>query len=203
MKSFGGLIMWRPAISVAILVALGVSTAWAAQPDQAALEQRAASLEKQIGELQRELAQVREALQTRSPRKAVTPHDAVAAFQKNPKQPVTVEFGVERIGYPDAPSRVGDDPEPAISATWDNYLPGGGTLTAIVPPQVYRKLLLPTTDGKTVALAPGKERRQVVEHIERHGLRVTGVLERDAWNGYVIRIEDAKNVELYIAGSGR
>ena len=120
----------------------------------------------------------------------------------HPTKPVTVEFGVERIGVPDTLTRVGEDPDPPIIAKSDNYLPGGGTLTAIFPPRVYKKLLLPAKDAKRVPLTAGKERQQVIEHVEKHGIRVTGVLRDKGFDQYVIVIEDPANVVLYIAGSG-
>ena len=51
-------------------------------------------------------------------------------------------------------------------------------------------------------LTAGKERQQVVEHVEKHGIRVTGVLRDNGFDQYVIVIEDPANVVLYFAGSG-
>jgi hypothetical protein len=175
-----------------------------ARPDAQALQQRAADIERLIADLERELLLVRRELAKVTPRRGLTPYEAVEQFKRFPKEPVTVEFGVEPVGYPDAPTREGDDPEPAIMARWDNYLVGGGTITAIVPPKVYRQLTIPTKEGGKVALTPGQERKQVVKHIEEHGIRVTGVLEPGGINNdqYVIRVDEAANVVLYIKGSG-
>jgi hypothetical protein len=114
--------------------------------DRDELEQRATALEHQIAVLQRELAQVRDELAKFEPARAMTPAEAVAAFLADPKQSVTVEFGVAPIGERSGPVRVGDDPDPPIVAVWDNFLVDGGTLEAVVPPAVYKKLALP---GKT------------------------------------------------------
>jgi hypothetical protein len=174
-------------------------------PEAAGLVERAKNIEGLIASLDRELAHIRGQLARLPGRKGVTPQEAVEQFKRWPKEPVTVEFGVEPVGYPDAPVRLGDDPEPAISARWDNFLPGGGTLTAIVPPAVYRKLAIPAPDGSQTALATGQERAQVVKHMETHGIRVTGLLEPGGFHGedYVIRISKPQEVVLYIKGSGK
>lgn len=177
----------------------------AESPDADSLRQRAETIERLIAALQDELAYIRRQLGTPPQRKAVSPSEAVEQFKRFPKEPVTVEFGVEPVGYPDAPSRLGDDPEPAISARWDNRLIGGGTLTAIVPPAVYRKLLLPASDGTMRSPAPGEERKAVVRHIETHGIRVTGVVMPGGFQGedYTILVADPASVVLYIKGSGQ
>jgi hypothetical protein len=193
-----------------LIVALAAHAGAAAEPlrdgktDAQALQQRAADLERMIADLERELLQVRRELSKSPLRRGVTPQEAVEQFKRFPKEPVTVEFGVEPIGFPDAPIREGDDQEPAIMARWDNYLVGGGTLTAIVPSKVYRQLTIPTKEGGKVALTSGQERSQVVKHIEEHGIRVTGVLEPGGINNvqYVIRVDEPENVVLYIKGSG-
>jgi hypothetical protein len=183
-----------------LLLTLGLESA--GEDTKAVLEKQAASLEHRIADLQRELAAVRAKLEKLSPQKALTPAQAVESFRKNPTESVTVEFGVERIGVQDTLTRVGDDPDPSIIAKWDNYLPGGGTLTAILPPSVYKKLLLPTNEGKKVPLTPGSERQQVVDHVEKHGIRVTGLLRDKGFDQYVIVVADSEKVVLYIAGSG-
>lgn len=173
-----------------------------AADDPVTLEKRTAHLEKEIDRFQRELAQVREALAKQRPPKAVSPVEAVSMFRKDPNQIVTVEFGVQKIGYPDGPIPIGEDPEPAISATWDNYLVDGGTLTAVIPPRIYRKLTLPGKEGSRVALSPGMQRKQVVAHIEANGVRVTGAIKEISPNRFTIFIDDAAKVVLYIKGSG-
>lgn len=174
-------------------------------PDEAVLRQRADNIERLIASLESELAHVRGQLATLPSGKGVTPQQAVEQFQRFPKTPVTVEFGVEPIGYPDVLIRPGDDPEPAIWATWDNRLIGGGTLTAIIPPAVYRQLQLPSADGAKTPLTPGQERAQVVSHIEKHGVRVTGILEPTGFHDrdYLIHVSDPAKVSLYIKGSGQ
>ena len=178
--------------------------AFAGPPEAAGLAERAKCIEGLIASLEQELAHVRRQLAGLPGRKGVTPQEAVAQFKRSPADPVTVEFGVEPVGYPDAPIRMGDDPEPAISAVWDNRLVGGGTLTAIIPPAVYRKLTIPGPDGSQAALSPGQERAQVVKHIESHGIRVTGILEPGKFRNedYVIRISEPENAVLYVKGSG-
>ncbi len=189
---------------------LGIATAaqnplLADSPDHGSLRQRADAIERLIASLQDELAHIRSQLDKPSHRKAVTPQEAVEQFKRFPKEPVTVEFGVEPIGYPDVIVRVGDDPEPPIWARWDNRLVGGGTLTAIVPPAVYRKLTLPATDASQKPLTLRDERKEVVRHIETHGIRVTGILMPGGLHGedYTIQITDPANVVLYIKGSGQ
>jgi hypothetical protein len=174
-------------------------------PDADSLRQRVAAIERLIASLQEELVDIQRRLDKPPHRKALTPSEAVEQFKRLPQEPITVEFGVEPVGYPDAPSREGDDPEPAISARWDNRLVGGGTLTAIVPPAVYRQLLLPASDGSKRPLALLQERKEVVRHIETHGIRVTGVLKPGGFQGedYTIQVTDPVNVVLYIKGSGQ
>jgi len=173
----------------------------AEQPDVATLKARAAELEQQIATLQQELEALRDKIDELSPH-PLTPYEALASFKRHPDKPVTVEFGVQRIGYPNGLVIEGDDPAPAIIATWDNFFPGGGTLTAIVPPDVYRKLALPTKDGEKMKLSVGKERQQVVDHIETNGIRVTGIMREneEGFSGedYVIRVEKPEDVVLYV-----
>jgi hypothetical protein len=202
--------MRRSWILLSLILALTVQSGRAkeppadAKPDPQALQQRAAELERQIADLEKELLRVRRELAKVVPRRGVTPQEAVEQFKRFPNEPVTVEFGVEPIGNPDGPIREGEDSEPAIVARWDNYLVGGGTITAIVPAKVYRRLALPTKDGGKLALTPGQERKQVIRHVEEHGIRVTGVLEPGGINldQYVIRVNEPGEVMLYIKGSG-
>src|SRR5262245_34207747 len=193
-----------------LIVALASQAGTAGEPREVkpaaqALQQRAAKIERMIADLEKELRQVRRELAKVMPRRGMPPQEAVEQFKRFPKEPVTVEFGVEPIGYQDAPIREGEDPEPAIMARWDNYLVGGGTITTIVPPKVDRRLTLPTKDGGKVSLTPGQERKQVVKHIEEHGIRVTGMLEPGGINDdqYVIRVNELGDVVLYIKGSGQ
>jgi hypothetical protein len=181
------------------------SNVFADPPNAAALAERASNLERLIDSLEEELVHVRRQLAKLPARKGVTPQAAVEQFKKHPKEPVTVEFGVEPIGFPDAPVRQGDDPAPAISARWDNRLVGGGTLTAIIPPPIYRKLKIPTAAGGEISLTPGKERAEVIRHIETHGIRVTGVIEPGGIQNedYLIRVIEPGEVVLYIRGSGQ
>jgi len=193
---------------VCVLVAMCIASqqeVLATPPDAATLAERARQLAGLIASLEKELAHVRGQLARLPGHRGVTPQEAVDQFQRSPHVPVTVEFGVEPVGYPDAPSRLGDDPEPAISATWDNRLVGGGTLTAIIPPAVYRQLKIPAADGGSTPLAPGQERAQVVKHIETHGIRVTGILEPAGFQNedFVIRVNQPEDVVLYIKGSGQ
>jgi hypothetical protein len=172
----------------------------------AALEQRLAALERQVREVREESTALRNAKSTNSAsqnalRRGVTPAEAVESFRRAPKEPVTVELGVQSIGYPDGPIPIGEDPEPAISATWDNYFVDGGTFTAIVPPAVYRKLTLPGKDGSRTPLTLGAERREVVKHIEENGIRVTGVIVEDGGHFRIV-VDSADDVVLYIKGSG-
>jgi hypothetical protein len=202
----GNLMPARRFLACAALLALTCQAPVAADPpDEPALRQRADELERLIGSLEKELVHVRRQLARLPARRGVTPEQAVEQFQRFPKEPVTVEFGVEPVGYPDAPARLGEDPEPAISARWDNRLLGGGTLTAIVPPAVYRKLKVPGAAAGAAPPTPGAERAQVVKHIETHGIRVTGVLEPGGFKNedYVIQVSDPGDVVLYIKGSGQ
>ena len=194
-----------------LVVSLSLAVGIAAEPprdessDVHTLQQREGDLARKIAELEQELLQVRRALAKATPRRGVTPLTAVERFQRFPKEPVTVEFGVEQVGDTSGLIRQGDDPEPAIVAKWDNYLVGGGTMMAVIAPKAYRQLSLPTLQGDKVALTPGQERREVVKHIQEHGIRVTGVLEPTGINGdqYVIRVDEPENVMLYIKGSGQ
>jgi hypothetical protein len=194
---------WASALIATILSCQ--SKVFADPPDAAALAERASNLERLIDSLEEELVHIRRQLAKLPARKGVTPQAAVEQFKKHPNEPVTVEFGVEPIGFPDAPIRQGDDPEPGISARWDNRLVGGGTLTAIIPPAVYRKLKLPAAEGGAISLTPGRERAEVIKHIETHGIRVTGVLVPGGFQNedYVIQVSDPSEVVLYIMGSGQ
>jgi hypothetical protein len=82
---------------------------------------------------------------------------------------------------------------------------GGGTLTAIIPPAVYRKLKLPAAEPGATPLTPGEERAQVVKHIETHGIRVRGILEPGGFRDedYTIEVADPGDVVLYLKGSGQ
>jgi hypothetical protein len=192
------------AISIATLGLMsGILLAAEPADEKAALEKQAAELRQQIARLQKELEIVEERWQKLAPRRALTPAEAVAAFRTKPENPVTVEFGVLPIGERSGPIAVGEDPDPAIIAVWDNYLPGGGTLTAVIPPGVFKKLQLPNKDGTKNPLKLGEERKQVVGHIETNGIRVTGVLRDHGRDRFSITIDDPANVVLYITGSGQ
>jgi hypothetical protein len=187
-------------ILLLILCAHFTSECPAQQSEVAALEARAAELEQRIAALQQELNEIRDKIAELTPH-PLTPYEALVSFERRPDKRITVEFGVAPIGYPSGLVTAGDDPEPAIIATWDNYFHGGGTLTAIVPPNVYRRLSLPTKDGQKVKLTMGRERQQVVDHIEKHGIRVTGVMqpgEGFSDNDFTIRVKRPEDVQLYI-----
>lgn len=187
------------------LILIGQAGVLASPPEEAALTERAANLERLIASLEKELVHVRRQLAKLPARRGVTPQEAVEQFKRFPLEPVTVEFGVEPVGFPDGPVRLGDDPEPEIWARWDNRLVGGGTLTAVVPPAVYRQLKLPAAEGGAIRLTPGQERAEVVKHIETHGIRVRGVLEAGGFQNedYLIRVSEPDDVALYIMGSGQ
>jgi hypothetical protein len=85
---------------------------------------------------------------------------------------------------------------------WDNYLVDGGTLEAVVPPAVYKKLALPGKDNARSPLAVRDARREVVKHVEQHGIRVTGTIEQVAFNRFVIKVASPEQVALYIKYSG-
>jgi hypothetical protein len=182
--------------------------------DIAALEQRIARLEQQASQLQQDLQAAKQELQRLAPRKvrAMTPQDAVNAYLKDPDQPVTVEFGVEPgcAAILDGLVREGEDPVGPIRAVWDNRLVDGKTLTAYLPPKVYRRLkgFAPDDERKVVVAQPGESlldplRSRVAKHIEENGIRVTGAIQRDAFENYFIQVDDPLNVVTYIKGSGQ
>ena len=97
------------------------------------LEKQIADLQPRIAVQQRILADAQAELKAGVRPLAMTPAEAVASFEKDPKQPVTVEFGVAPIGFPDGPSRDSDDAGSPMVLAWDNLFPGGGTFSAVVP----------------------------------------------------------------------
>jgi hypothetical protein len=182
--------------------------------DIAALEQRIERLEQQASQLQQDLEAAKQDLQRLAPRKvrAMTPQDAVNAFLKQPDQPVTVEFGVEPecAAIFDGLFREGEDPIGPMRAIWDNRLADGKSLTAYLPPKVYRRLkgFAPEDAREVIVPRQGENaidplRSRVAKHIEENGIRVTGTIQRDSFENYFIQIDDPANVVTYIKGSGQ
>lgn len=179
----------------------------------AALEQRIARLERLSRELESELAATRRDFERLRPRKTrgVTPQEAVNSCLRDPERPVTVEFGVEPgcAAILDGLIREGEDPVGPMRVVWDNRLTDGKTLTAYLPPKVYRRLkgFAPADEREVVEARPGELasdplRSRVAAHIEENGIRVTGTLREDAFGNYFIEVADAADVVTYIKGSG-
>jgi len=171
-------------------------------PDPAALRKKLAELEKRIGALQREADELRQQVDKLAPPRIVilTPQEAVEAYKKNPKQPVTVEFGVEPGSARFRTELVRGD---TIGAIWDGRLLGGGTFTAILAPKAYGELNIPSkAKGKdAVKPTPGSERAVVGRHIDENGLRVTGLIrpkgEAPWLDDYYIVVDDPSQVVLF------
>jgi hypothetical protein len=181
----------------------------------ARLEKQIADLQPRIALQQKILADAQAELKAGVRPLAMTPAEAVASFQKDPKQPVTVEFGVAPIGFPDGPSRHIDDAGSPMVLAWDNLFPGGGTFSAVVPRRVYLRLadFAPAPpnaplggDAFAVELAgePSSDRlrQRITAHLEANGIRIIGIVERHGDN-YVINVTDPAQVIVYIKGSGR
>jgi hypothetical protein len=193
-------------------------------PDPATLQKKLIELEEDIAKLQREAAELRVQLDKLAPRRVMilTPQEAVEAFKKHPDQPVTVEFGVlegsaaNRTGPVARPSidlvdlkepgamrtgpGIGGDP---IWATWDGYLIGGGQFTVTLTARAYAGLKIPSNAPGQPAVAPppGRERQAIGEHIDDHGLRVTGLVRRAGGapfqDNYEMVIDDPSSVALF------
>jgi hypothetical protein len=181
--------------------------------DLPALEERITRLEQQAGQLQQDLELARLELRRLAPRKvrAMTPQDAVNQFLKHPDQPVTVEFGVEPgcASILDGPVREGEDAVGPMRAVWDNRLVDGKSLTAYLPPKVYRRLkgFAPDDEREVIVPRPGESlvdplRSRIAKHIEENGIRVTGMIQQDAFENYFIQVNEPKDVVTYIKGSG-
>jgi hypothetical protein len=115
-----------------------------------------------------------------APKKAaLTPEQAVSSFKQDPKKPVTVEFGVESAGWPDGPTKVGEDPMPPIMADWDGRLSGGGKFTLILTAKAIRGLKdigieLPPT--QPMGIVDAKRLGLICKHLKGKGVRVTGLI---------------------------
>ncbi len=171
------------------------------------LEKQVADLTSGIPVLQKMLDDAQAELRHGTPPPAMTPIEAVESFKTDPKKAVTVEFGVQPIGVHSGLVRVGDDPTPPMILTWDNYLPSGGTFSAIVPGRVYRQHV--DFPGETLIdeLAAGEDspnslRRRIARHLEANGVRIIGVIEKQN-NSYLIRVHEPGQVITYIKNSGR
>jgi hypothetical protein len=175
------------------------------QADTAALDKRLAELERRLAAVQKELQEVRRELQTEAPAKAavLTPQQAVESFRQDPKRPVTVEFGVETVGWPDGPIPIGEDPMPPILADWDGWLPGGGKFTLVLTSKAIRGLKdigveLPPDLPKG---AFDLQRLSVLcKHLKGKGVRVTGVVKtgHPNWSGadYSIVVDDPQDFQI-------
>jgi hypothetical protein len=173
----------------------------------ARLEREVADLGTRIPVMQKILEDAQVELREGNRPVAMTPSEAVGSFQKDPKKAVTVEFGVMSIGFPDGPIRVGDDPVPPMILTWDNYLSGGGSFSAVVPGRVYMRLADFTAETPLNAVIIGEDsfeslRRRVARHIEINGVRIIGLVEKHDDN-CVIHVHDPGQVITYVKNSGR
>ena len=189
---------------VGLALASGAMHARSPAPDPAALQKRLTALEAQIAALQREAAELRKQLDQIAPPKAVilSPQEAVAAFKKNPGQPVTVEFGV-REGTGAIYSGTGPDPLTFIVAVWDQRLEGGGTFRAIIREKAFSQLTIPAKEkGKPrFKPPPDRARELVARHIDVNGVRVTGVVRKGGGasfaEDYYIDVDDPAKVVLF------
>ncbi len=171
------------------------------------LEKQVADLASRMPVLQKMLDDAQAELRHGAPPPAMMPIDAVESFKADPKKAITVEFGVQPIGVHSGLVRVGDDPTPPIVLTWDNFLPGGGTFSAIVPGRVYRQLADFPSQTLIDELAAGEGsanslRRRIARHIEANGVRIIGLVEKQDDN-YVIRVHELGQVITYLKNSGR
>jgi hypothetical protein len=177
----------------------------ASKIDTAAIGQRIADLERQLAAVQKELQAIRSQLQAQARPKvvAMTPEEAVRSFKQDPKKLVTVEFGVESAGWPDAPVRVGEDPMPPIMADWDNRLPGGGKFSLLLTAKAIRGLrdigieLPPAPPAEFVDL----QRLSVLcKHLKGKGVRVTGFVRssrpEQANTDYYIVVDEPANFSI-------
>jgi hypothetical protein len=172
----------------------------------ARLERQVAELQTRIPVLQKMLDDAQAELREGVRPVAMTPAEAVESIQKEPRKAVTVEFGVGPIGFHEGLVRVGDDPLPPMVLTWDNYLPGGGTFSAIVPGRVYARLADFTTASPLDAVTIGENsfeslRRKIARHIEANGVRMIGLVEKHDDN-YVIHVHEPAQVITYVKNSG-
>jgi hypothetical protein len=195
---------------VAVAIGIDVETRVVEKP--ALSKARVTRLEKQVADLQTRIpvlqkmlddaqAELREGVRS----VALTPAQAVESFKQNPKSAVAVEFGVGPIGFHEGLARVGDDPLPPMILTWDNYFPGGGTFSAIVPGRVYARLADFAGETPLDAVIIGENsfeslRRKIARHIEANGVRIIGLVEKHGDN-YVIHVHEPGQVITYIKHS--
>jgi hypothetical protein len=171
----------------------------APQVDAVALEKRIADLERQLSSVQKELQDVRRELRAQAIPKvaALTPEQAVAAFKQNSKKLFTVEFGVESAGWPDGPTRVGDDPTPPIMADWDGRLSNGGKFTLLLTAGAIRGLKdigIELPPAEPIGLVDLNRINLLCNHLKGKGVRVTGSIRanrpNERYTDYTIVVDD-------------
>jgi hypothetical protein len=195
-------------LSVLVLAAVG-ATGGEPPPtppvtDVAVLERRIAELEQQVATLQRELQGVRKDLQALvRPAAALTPAEAVQAFQRDPKKVLTVEFGIESTGWPDAPTRSGEDQMPPILADWDGRLPNGGKFTLFLTPKAIQGLKdvgVELGPSPPAGLMDVQRIAFLCKHLKGKGVRVTGLVQPSRpgarYTDYYLIVDDPANFRI-------
>jgi hypothetical protein len=180
-------------------------------PPPAPQSQPAVTLE-QIEELERhaaaqleQLQQLRSALQeqTRPEARALTPDEAVDAWQQHPQEPVNVEFGIGDVGWPDAPIAIDEDPLPPIIADWDNRLSNGGRFSLFLTAAAIRGFHESRSDtppDRPAGYVDAADVDRLCRHLKGKGVRVTGVIRAsrpdDRYTDYSIIVDDAANFRI-------
>jgi hypothetical protein len=133
----------------------------------------------------------------------MTPAEAGEAFQRDPKQPLTVEFGVESAGCPDGPIPIGEDPLPPILADWDGRLPNGGKFSLLLTAKAIRGLKNVGVDlpaAEPVGLVDQTRLGFLCKHLKGKGVRVTGLIRAsrpgEKYTDYQIIVDDAANFRI-------
>jgi hypothetical protein len=175
----------------------------------ATLENRVADLERKLAALQKELQGIRDVLQAlaKSRLVALTPEAAVRSYETKPQEPITVEFGVESAGWPDAPIPIEEDPLPPIMADWDGRLANGGKFTLILTAKAIRGL-----ENMGVELPPTEppglfdlgRLSTLCKYLRGKGVRVRGLVRAsrpgEAHTDYYITVDDARNFRVNESG---
>ncbi len=176
-----------------------------AKIDTAELEKRHAELERRLAAVQQELQEIRRELQrpARLRVAAMTPEEAVKAFQQDPKKLFTVEFGVESAGWPDGPTRVGESPLPPIMADWNGRLSNGGKFSLVLGGKAVGELKdigIELPPAQPAGFADFQRLGVLCKQLAGKGVRVTGLLKAsrpgERYTDYYILVDDPANFRV-------
>jgi hypothetical protein len=134
---------------------------------------------------------------------AMTPEEAVRSYRQHPDKPVTVEFGVESAGWPDAPIPIGEDQMPPIMADWDGRLSNGGKFTLLLTARAIRGLTdvgVELPQSQPAELVDSERLDVLCKHLRSKGVRVTGHVKAsrpgEAHTDYYVVVDDAASFAI-------